>query len=120
MGIDYTPVLIVGFNLESEDVQKWMSSKNIEDPYEINMTLNNIYPELSKMALFVVGAGDQYSGESEFYLSFFDGDTKISNIKKITEEHLQLAKKVYNDLTGKELECSCVDDIEIYAVLHVW
>jgi hypothetical protein len=131
MGVDNDSKLIVGFNLDEEKLKKWMDIYGLEDPYDINTRLEELYPEIPKkeriegiiytgsLSLYIVHAGNTYSGYYEYYLSFFESGTNVGNIKKINSEHLELDKKVYKDLIDTELICENVDDISVLSVNYI-
>jgi hypothetical protein len=122
MGIDHDSKLIIGFSLDEDKLKKWMDKHDIEDPYDINKIIREMYPELPEksLSLYVVHAGNAYSDCNEYYLTFFECGTNIGEIKKITPNHLELAKKVYKDLMKEDLECKSVEDIEVYSVNYTW
>ena len=132
MGVDHDSKLIIGFDLDEDKLKKWMDEHEIEDPSDATKLLEELYPDISKkeypngiiysgsLSLYIVQAGNAYSGYMEYYLTFFECGTNIGKIKQITPEHLELAKKVYKDLMGEELECKSVDDISVYSVNYTW
>ena len=133
MGVDYDAELIVGFSLDEDKIKQWMDKHNIDDYSDIDKVLKTKFPEIPEkvlihpgqlysgsLSLYVVRYGNEYSGENNYYLSFYRCATDIKGIKAITENHLNLAKKVYKELTDDDLKCDSVDDVEVFPVLYIW
>lgn len=120
MGVDYDAELIVGFYIDLNYIELYKVKNNIENDDDIYKFLENKY-KLEKKIHFCV-YGNLYSGVYEYYLTFNDKnlETKIRDIKKIDQEMLDIAKKIYKEMTEKDLNCDNVDDIPIYSVLYVW
>lgn len=130
MGIQYNTELIIGFELDSDLVEKWMQKHKIDDPYYLNDKLSEIFPEIPQkdknifrsrsLSVYIMTCQNAYEGEMEYYLSFYEkGHCTIREINKIDHNLLTIAKKVYKDITDKELECETTSDIPIYSVLSV-
>ena len=131
MGVDYDAKLIIGFELDSEKVEQWMKEHGIEDSYDINELLKEKFPEIpekicksgyrsSTWSIYIVRYGNNYNGDCEYFLTFYEGGSfKIKDID-ITPEMLDIAKKVYKEIIEEEVDCPTVSDIEIFSVLYVW
>lgn len=132
MGIQYDTKLIIGFELDSDSVQKWISENQVEDHYLFNKKLREKYPEIpdqtrkpglivsTNLSVYVIKCTEYYESDPQYYLSFYEhGYCTIKQINEITTEHLNLAKKVYKEITNKELECNNMSDIRIFSALDV-
>jgi hypothetical protein len=122
MGVDHTPKLIVGFQLDTEAIDNWLEEHDIEDPYEINEWLSENHKECG---IHFSSYGNNYSDKKEYYLVFFDSDElddglTIKDLLKIDDKSLNNMKMVYQLLTGEELKCDTVHDIPVNVVLYVW
>jgi hypothetical protein len=135
MGIDYQPKLIIGFPLNDIKVQEWMNKHDCEDCYDINEILKEKYPEISdskivdldivddsdqNLSIYVTISGNHYSGEVEYFLTFYIEELNVRGIKNITEDLLNLAKKIFKEIENDELECKTIDDIPIFSTLHIY
>jgi hypothetical protein len=120
MGIDHEPKLIIGFRLDIIKVKKWMKKHGIDDCSDIDEMKEKI-PNLN-IGLGITMAGNLYSREIEYFLTFYTEQSFITvkDIKNITEDQLNLAKKVFKEIENDELECENVDDIPIFSTLYVW
>lgn len=126
MGVDYDSKLVIGFGLDEDKINDWMSKNHIDSVDEINEILEKLYSDIPKkensksLSLYVIKAGNVYSDYTEYYLTFFNCETNIGCIKNIKEEHLEMAKKIYKLIIEKELECEKVDDINVFSVSYIW
>jgi len=134
MGIDYDSKLIVGFDLDTEKLKTWMEENNVKWISEVIKIIKEKFPEIPKkecaeksvhssaVSIYVVNAGNCFIDDERYYISFFKKSITIGDINKITQEHLELAKKIYKFLMGVEPEpkCETVNDIKVYSVSNVW
>jgi hypothetical protein len=130
MGVDHDAELVVGFELDTEKVEKWSLKNNIHDPGEIDTFLQKIFKEIPEknhlyrsttVSIYVRKYGDSYYSNGEYFLAFYTSRSlKIKDVNNITDELLVLAKKVYKEIIGEELECPTVSDIPIFSNIYIW
>lgn len=112
--------LIIGFELNKEKVKKWMKEHKIKDSIEINEYMQQKFLEILKNPLdcwypYISSYGNMISGEMHYYLKFNDVQKiKIKDIK-ITEEMLDIAKKMIKELTDEDIDCPSVDDVPVFS-----
>lgn len=123
MGILYESELIVGFELDSDIMKKWLDKNKIDlDCYQIDDKLGELFPEMIEedMEIYVVCCIPYYDSSGyEYYLSFVKGSSTVKELNQIDTKKLNLAKKIYFEFMNQELDCKDVSDIPIFSVLNV-
>ena len=134
MGVDHEAKLIVGFSLDYDKVKKWMNENDIED--EDTDLMNNILQEQYKipekiynnksysslsLSIYIKMFGNIYNDQIKYFLTFYEcSSINIKDLNNITQEMLDLYKKIYSDIMSEECVCENVGDIPVLSTLYVW
>jgi len=135
MGVDYDSKLIIGWELDTDELKKWISDNKI-CTCESKKVCTDIDCWNKKLGehlcpgLSIVYAGNCYSDNEDsitFYLVINKGETdgaftidSINKLFKDSQNAISFGKKIAKKLSDSENGENCETEPHIFSVSYVW